>query len=214
MQQKDNRALRADLTDVSGYSTVSPHHKDYRTYLQAYKTVPYVRPCVSVIAYNLSNVVMHLVPEANDEDDTDGEVTHSPLLDLLKKPNPYQTGFELREMIFTDLELTGNCFISLEAQNSAGQPAELYRLQPDHVIIKGDPRTGIASYVYTANGRPIPYGPNEIWHQRYPHPFDPLYGMGTLEAMETRADSAKAMSEHEARFWQSGAKITGVLVHG
>jgi HK97 family phage portal protein len=211
---KANRAQAADFGSLNNnaYSTVSPHYNDYASYLRAFKEVPYVRPCVSVIAFSAANVKYALVKAGkSNEDSTEDGITASPLLDLLAKPNPYQTGFELREMMFTDLELTGNCFISLEAQDGRGLPSELYRLQPDHVTILGDPRTGIRGYMYTANGKTIPYAPTEIWHQKLPHPFDPLYGMGTIEAMETRADSAKAMSEHEARFWQSGAKITGVL---
>jgi len=212
LSTKANRAQLADFGGTLGFaSTVSPHYQDFHSYLQAYKQVPFVAKCVGVIAYNAANVAYRLVPAANDEDDMHGEVTDSPLLALLAKPNPYQTGFELREMMFMDLELTGNCFIALEAQDGRGLPSELYRLQPDHVTIKGDPRAGIASYVYTANGKPIYYQPDEIWHQRLPHPFDPLYGMGTVETMETRADAARAMAEHEAKFWQSGAKITGVL---
>lgn len=209
---KTNRAQAADVSPFGMQSTVSPHHNDYKTYLQAFKDTPYVRSCVSVIAFNAANVHYKLVKAASsNEDDTEDGITDSSLLDLLARPNPYQSGFELREMMFTDLELTGNCFISLEAMTGRNLPTELYRLQPDQVKIVGDPKTGIAGYVYSANGKAIPYKPGEVWHQKLPHPFDPLYGMGTIEAMETRADSAKAMSEHEARFWQSGAKITGVL---
>src|SRR6185437_9493396 len=136
----------------------------------AYKTVLYVRPCVSMIAFSAANVKYALVKAGkSNEDSTEDGLTSSPLLDLLERPNPYQTGFELREMMFTDLELTGNCFISLEARTAGGLPTELYRLQPDRVTIMGDPKTGIRGYLYTANGKTIPYAANEMWHQKLPN---------------------------------------------
>jgi HK97 family phage portal protein len=211
--QPVNRAAMINDTTTMGYATNSPHFRDYNTYLQAFKFVPWVRPCVSVIAFVCSNVAFKVVkrPAVDDDDQDEGPGVPSPFIDLFTHPNPFMTGFELREKIFIDLELTGNCFISLEQQNSGGLPAAMFRLQPDRVAVIPDPIKGISHYRYTANGRTIDYAPEEMWHLKYPHPFDDLYGMGTIEAMEQRADSSRAIAEHEAKFWQSGAKITGVL---
>jgi HK97 family phage portal protein len=205
---KINRADR--LTDVSvGYSTVPARYNDFKSYLESYKSVPWVRPCVSVIAYNAANVTLRLL-RPNVEGD-DEEITASPLLDLLARPNPRQTQFDLIEKTIMHLELTGNAYWSLEERDARGIPSEIYVLRPDRVTVLPDRETGIAGYRYTVNGRKVEYEPGEIVHLSYPNPIDDLYGMGVIEAAEQRSDSARALVEHEARFWRSGAKITGVV---
>jgi HK97 family phage portal protein len=193
--------------------SISPRYQDYKSYLGAYKRVPFVRPCVSCIAYNAANVKYRLVrADADDaEDDDAGEMGSSPFLDLLARPNPTMTGFDLFELVWTHLELTGNAFIALEAQDAAGRPAELWPLSPENVLIVPDPRKGVARYEYAVNGAKVAYDAEEVWHARYVNPLDPYYGMGAIEAAEQRCDAAQAMVEHEANFWRNGAKITGVL---
>lgn len=204
---KANRAQA--LVDTSiGMGSISPRYKDYHSYLQAFKS-PWVKACVSVIAYNAANV--HYALRQGNDDDQEDAITTSPLLDLLAKPNKMQTGFQLLEAIFIDLELTGNSFLALEEQDGRGRPAELYRLSPDSVTVLPDPETMIAGYVYTVNGRSIKYLPDELLHLKYPNPLSDLYGMGTIEAGEARFDSELAMAEHERQFWRNGAKITGLL---
>lgn len=206
---KANRA-QALVDPVLGMSTVSPRYKDYHSYLNAIKS-PWVKACVGVIAYNAANVQYKLVRADAEEDDEQAEITASPLLDLLARPNPLQTGFQLLEAMWFDLELTGNCFIAMEALDGRGCPAELYRLRPDSVTVRPDPVRMVAGYVYTVGGKSIAYQPEEMFHVKYPNPLSDLYGMGTIEAGEARFDSELAMAEHERQFWRNGAKITGVL---
>lgn len=203
---KVNRAQALVDPLVGGH--VSPRYKDYHSYLQAFKS-PWVKACVSVIAYNAANVKYQLRQGDGEEDDN--AIAASPLLDLLARPNPMQTGFQLLEAVFIDLELTGNCFLALEEQDGRGRPAELYRLSPDCVTVLPDPVRMIAGYVYTVNGKAIRYAPEELLHLKAPNPLSDLYGMGTIEAGEARFDSELAMAEHERQFWRNGAKITGVL---
>jgi HK97 family phage portal protein len=215
--RKDSRALALDnstrIGAVGGYGIASVKFKDYDSYLRAYK-LPWVRACVQVISYNAANVSFRLVkpdggPDTTEEDDE--EVLDSPFLNLLNHPNPYQTGFSLREAWWTDLELTGNAYISLEGTNPRGLPTELYRLNPSRVTVLPDRERFIAGYRYTVNGRSVDYLPEEIIHLKYANPLDDFYGMGVIEAGEARFESEMAMAIHERNFWQSGAKITGLF---
>jgi len=207
---KANRAVPAEYNLSSLHvGTVSPHFRDYRTYLQAYK-VPWVNKCVTVIAENMANVKLELVKVVADGEESD-PITSSPLLDLLAHPNPTQTRSDLFESLAIDLELTGNAFLSLEEVDGRGRPAELYRLRPDCVTVLPDPDKLVAGYRFGVNGRTVNYGVNEMIHCRWPNPLDELYGMGRIEAAEARIDSEQAMAEHERQFWRNGAKITGVL---
>lgn len=205
---KANRAQA--LVDPLVGGSVSPRYKDFKSYLGAFKS-PWVKACVSVIAYNAANVGYKLQRTDVDGDEVEAEILDSPFLELLAHPNPMQTGFQLLEAIFIDLELTGNCFLAMEEQDGRGCPAELYRLSPDCVTVLPDPVRMVAGYIYTVNGKQIRYAPEELLHLKSPNPLSDLYGMGTIEAGEARFDSELAMAEHERQFWRNGAKITGVL---
>jgi HK97 family phage portal protein len=208
---KADRSLDAQTTGLAAFGGGSGHFTDYKTYLEAYKKVFWVRACVSVIAYNCANVEMRLYKRATNDNDQDEEITASPFLDLMNNPNPDLTRFDLLEKAFTDLELTGNAYWSMEEQNALGQPLELYRLRPDRVKPVPDRKSLVAGYVYTVNSKPINYTAAEVFHATYPNPLDDVYGMGTIEAGEYRFNSQISMGEHEQRFWESGAKVTGIL---
>jgi HK97 family phage portal protein len=205
---KANRAQALAETTIPGQT--SPKFKDYKSYIEAYR-IGWVRACVQVIAYNAANVSYRLLRTDVDEDEEDAEITASPVLELLERPNPQQTGFELRELMWTDLELTGNAYWALEALNVYGQPAEVYRLNPANVTVLGSADRLIAGYRYTVNGKHIFYAPEEVLHFKYPNPTNDLYGMGTIEAGEARFESELSMGNHERNFWNNGAKITGVF---
>jgi len=211
LDRPDTKANRAQHLETPYYGAgmAGPKFHDYRSYLLAYK-VPWVHKCITVISENCANIEYTLVKsgKAGDEDTV---IDTSPLLDLLHHPNAQQNGHELIEAIFTDAELTGNAFLSLEEQNGRGEPGELYRLNPANVIIHPDPKSLVGGYTYSANGGKEDYLPNEIWHFKYPNPTDDLYGMGIIEAAEAIIDSEMAMSEHMRQFWRNGAKITGVF---
>ena len=208
---KANRAQAIDASrDYGVVGQLTPRFKDFNSYLKAYK-LPWVHASVGVIAYNCANVNFDLVRTDREDGDPDRVVQQSPFLDLLRQPNPQQSGFAFRETFVTHLELTGNAFLSLEAIDGRGQPHEMYLLRPDSVTVVPDRLTLVGGYAYTANGQSVQYAIDEMLHLKYPNPIDDLYGMGIIEAAESRMDSEQAMSEHERQFWRNGAKITGVL---
>jgi HK97 family phage portal protein len=200
------RVIYGDPHTTPSYN---PHFRDYTSYLQAVKKVPWVYACCKAIAYNVANAEAALykrVPNGEPE-----RVENDMFLTLWNQPNRFRNGFSFRERLCFDLELTGNFFTSLEEWSWLGLPTAMYRLRPDLVTITPDPDELVAEYVYGQGRKKIHYAPGEVLHISYPNPEDELYGMGVIEAAEYRMNSARAMGQHEATFWENGAKITGVL---
>lgn len=211
--QKTSRAQALDYTSNRAFTArgvTGPKFRDYESYERAYK-IAWVRACVQVIAYNAAAMAFRLVESGATNDENDSEVMDSAFIQLMRRPNPYQTGFGLREAWWTDLELTGNAYVALEAKTPMGLPTEIYRLRPSRVTIVPDPKIFIAGYRYTVDGRTVEYAPDEVIHLKYANPLDDYYGMGVIEAGEARFESEIAMSEHERDFWGSGAKIMGIF---
>ena len=68
----------------------------------------------------------------------DQRLTRHPLLDLMARPNPLQSGIELMESLYAFLEISGNGYLEA-AELASGRPGELYVLRPDRMRIVPGP---------------------------------------------------------------------------
>jgi len=134
------------------------------------------------------------------------------LAQLLLRPNPHQSWYELEELARTYLELDGNVFAYL-ARGRSGPSTTLrsaqdamiegiFLLRSDRVrVVPGTTRTApLLGYVYDPDDSGMyqrePFLPDEIVHIKYPSPLDPFEGLGRgssplgAAAKETDVDNA------------------------
>lgn len=144
------------------------------------------------------------------------ELSDHPVLELLRAPNPGQSGPQYMRAKVGFLMLAGNGYEESVVVN--GQVRELYQLRPDRMkIIPGDngfPR----AYVYKVGQREVRFDvdPNTmdglVRHMKLFHPTDDWYGMSPIEA------GAYAVDQHnEAASWiqsllQKSAQPSGALI--
>lgn len=221
---KADRTMEATVppvTSITGGSNwaSAPKFRDYQSFLRAVQ-YPYVWACMSLIAYTFAANDSYLVDIETGVPDDD---PNDPFLQLWEKPNPFQTGFQFRELLIEYLELTGNVYITLENRDGYGRPRELYLPDPSRMVVVPDPHNYIAGYYFDATGlgrgqsggpwsnRRIPYDVDEVIHIRYPNPTDLYYGMGNIEASQSTLDIIEAMQKNELGYWRSGGRIIGVL---
>lgn len=201
---------------LQGAPSSESRFKDYQSYLEAVKTVPWVFACVSLLAYSFATAPGDLY----DENDEPVDDPNDPFLQVWHRPNPYQSGMVFKELLAMFIELAGEAYISLENVNAQGQPSELYLPSPARMRVVQDKRTGeIIGYAYDTSGYQngrylpsfIPYSVDEIVHIKVANPLNMLHGLGNIEAMEVTMDTMVAMSRNELNYWLSGGRITGVL---
>src|SRR5690349_19223731 len=104
---------------------------------------PIVHRCVRLIAEAATRV-----PFAVSEEGT--RLADHPLLSLLKRPNPHQSGSELLEATYAYLQTAGNAY--LHAVVDGDEVKGIYGLRPDRMqAVVG--RDGYAeAYAYTSGG--------------------------------------------------------------
>lgn len=106
------------------------------------------------------------------------ELDNHPLIDLLKKPNEYQTGIELLESFWFNYELSGDGFLFVE--KNGDKPVFLHVLPTDRISIQrqgNDWRKPITSYKFNAwDGTIIDLPLEDVMHMRKWSPYDPLQG--------------------------------------
>jgi len=148
-------------------------------------------------------------PKLYTDDTREKEIPAShPLLQRLKKPNPEQTGVDLREEMLGYYLLAGNAYLYAIRNGTSAPPDELWALQPDKVTILAAKTRGIAGYQYADFEQPI--DPFNIGRMKTWNPIDPLVGMSALEPGAIMVDMQTAAKKWNLALMQNSGKMPGV----
>jgi len=139
-----------------------------------------------------------------------------PLIDLLARPNPAQSGAELFESFYGYLQTAGNAY--LEAVALDGAPRELYALRPDRMKAHPGKSGWPEAYEYAAGGRKVVFRKDgdelsPILHLKLFHPTNDYYGLSPLEAAASSVDLHNAASAWNKALLDNAARPSGALVY-
>lgn len=128
-----------------------------------------------------------------------------PISDLLRQPNPWQTGYEFWEMVEHHLDMRGNAYVRKVYGNGRAID-QLLPLHPDRVRVFRLPndrlRYEVTNYY---NGGTEKYTQDEIIHFRGLS-SDGIMGISVITAMSEVIGTALARQEYGARFFSNNAK--------
>ena len=139
------------------------------------------------------------------------ELDEHPLLALLARPNPAQTGSALLEQAYASLQIAGNAY--LEAARLEGAPRELYALRADRMKVVPGADGWPEGFVYEAGGRVVRLGRADVLHLKLFHPLDDHYGLSPLEAGARAVDLSNAMAAWNKALLDNAARPSGALVY-
>lgn len=142
-----------------------------------------------------------------------------PLLELLKRPNPNQTGSSFMESIVAYMMIAGNSYVEAVKSEEGKPPSELHVLRPDRMkVVPG--ASGIPSgYTYSVNGSTTQFsvdglsGQSDILHMKNFNPLNDWYGMSPIEAAAFSIDQHNAAGAHNQALLQNGARPVGALIY-
>lgn len=173
----------------------------------------WVFACVKAIADELANMRFRMY--RIKKDGTQEEVFEHDLLDLLDSVNEFQTGPELKHIIASHLEMTGNAYILMDGVKSEkDRPTSLFALNPGAVKVILDKTAfpyRIMKYEYRIDNSKFTYEPYQILHIKYPDPNDPYQGIGTVQTIAAWIDIDNYATEYNRKFFLNGATIGGFL---
>lgn len=136
-------------------------------------------------------------------------------LNLLRRPNSYQTGIEFRENWLQSKLMTGNAYI-LIVRDKLGAPIELRVLDPAHVTPLVS-EMGEVFYRITKDNLSYTTAEQEtvpstmVIHDRMNALYHPLVGLSPLYASSISARQGLAINKDSRSFFERGAKPSGVL---
>jgi HK97 family phage portal protein len=170
---------------------------------------PVVHRCVRLIAESANRVPMVAVEGGR-------RLSDHPLLTLLRRPNPHQSGSELLEAVYAYLQTAGNAYLT--AAVSDGEIKGLFGLRPDRMRAEIG-RDGYAeAYGYTSGGRTTLLRQDtqpvaSVLHIGLFHPLDDHYGLAPLEAAQQSLDLHNAAARWNKALLDNSARPSGALVY-
>lgn len=145
----------------------------------------------------------------------DEELFDHPLVMLLNRPNPAQSGATLFETVYGHLMVAGNAY--LEAVCIDGSPREIFTLRPDRMRVIAGVDGWPAAFEYSAGARAVRFtqegAPTPILHLSLFHPLNDHYGFAPLEAAQTSLDIHNASGAWSKALLDNAARPSGALVY-
>lgn len=171
----------------------------------------WVYAAVRSIAEELAKISFRLYQV--NKDGVHEEIFDHEILDLLDGVNPFQTGYELRYLTSTHLELAGNSYWLLDGvEKDTDKPKAIFLLNPRYTNPVPAPLPEfIKGYSYSIDGKTVTYKPAQILHFKYPDPNDPYQGIGTVQAIADWIDSDNFANDVNLNYFKNGARLGGLL---
>ncbi len=139
------------------------------------------------------------------------------ILDLLRDPNPKESGKELLKAIYVYLQIHGNAYILAGLDNNK-RLHELYTLRPDRVSIVAEKGFMPQLYRYSVDEvhREYPVnaitGFSHILHIKTFNPLNDWYGLSSIEAAAYSIDQHNQAAAWNQALLQNGARPSGAIV--
>lgn len=210
MQQKASRTGRAIHLQTMGRPTWTPREYD-KLAKESYEMNAVSYRCVKLIAEAAAQM-----PFIVTENDRIME-TH-PFLDLMKRPNLFESRQELLVRLYSFLLLSGNSY--LEPIMLDGVVKEIFVLRPDRMKISVGPKGYPSKYTYTVGQTEVEYPirPTStkqlpILHIKEFHPTDDHYGLSPVEPAAFSIDVHNQSNAFSKSLLENGARPSGALVY-
>lgn len=178
--------------------------------LEQYGKSLYVFACINKIATKTASIDFNLFRIINSAGDTK-EIFAHPALDLIYKPNPFQTKTDFIESLIINLKCTGDAFI-YKARNNSGKVVELWNLRPDFMTIIADPTNFIKGYSFAkSDGTTVNFPPTDIIHIKYPDPLNQYLGMSPINPAQKRIQTEAFSTDWQMNFFLNSARPDALI---
>lgn len=168
--------------------------------------------CISLIARTCAGIPWQLFSMPRTPREKRQEIKKHKLIDLMRRPNPYEGQFAFMERSISFFELSGNSYIERVGPNP-GLPRELYALRPDRVkVLPGDKLGLVKGYEYSGGGEKEEFFDGEILHVKSFHPLDDWYGLSPIEVAGRGIDISNMALEWNNKLLLNDARPSGALV--
>ena len=171
----------------------------------------------NVVAFQCVNKIAEAVASVGWEAwRGDTQLTEHRLLELIKQPNPNQSGQEFFADFVGYLMIAGNSYT--EKVKIGSEPRELYSQRPDRMKLNVAKSGSLSGYTYTVNATAYTWPvdattqQSDILHTKLFNPLDDWYGQSPMEAGAFAIDQHNESMNWMQALLQNSARPSGALV--
>ena len=146
----------------------------------------------------------------------DNELDNHPLISLLARPNPLQSGVEYFHSLVSYLLISGNAYMIKDKETTA--PTELYLLRPDRIHIKTGTSMIPEAYDYKLDNKTVSSyqvnpltGYSQLKHIKLWNPLDDFYGLSPIVASAYNIDQHNLAGLHNIGLLKNGCTPSAML---
>lgn len=179
--------------------------------LEQYGKSLYVYAAIQKISQKVSSIDLVLREIINSKGDVKEHASHE-ILDLLYRPNPYQTRSEFWKIHTINKKLTGENFWQ-KIRDGRGKPVELWNLRPDMMTVYSDPQKFIKGYTLRKlDGTEVAFEPEDIIHFKEPNPTDIFRGQSPIKPAQSRIMTEDFATKFQKDFFANNARPDALLI--
>ncbi|MEN2980870.1 phage portal protein [Tistrella bauzanensis] len=166
-----------------------------------------VLACVRVIAQGMAQVPLkiHRRGAGGGSEVADDHPLHWL---LYRKPNSWQTAYELRSIMSVYREMTGNAVAYLN-RGVDGRILEIIPINPRHVSVEQGRDWRLTYRVTLATGEHVVLGQDDVWHERGLQ-WDATVGLDIIKVAREAIGLAIATEQSHADMHRNGLQTSGV----
>lgn len=178
--------------------------------LEQYEKSLYTFAAINKIASKISAIDLKTFEIINSKGEIKEHSSHE-ILDLLYRPNPFQTRSEFWKITTINKKLTGEAFW-LKVRNG-NKVVELWNLRPDLMTVVSSPEQFISYYeLNKADGSKERFEPSDIIHFKDPNPLDIYRGVSPLRAAQSRIQTEEYSTNFQRDFFLNNARPDALLI--
>lgn len=188
---------------VTYYEGGIPDPQPFLELERAYERNAWAYACVFAIASNLAALPFEVLRRMSDGE-TEPWLKHD-LAAQLEDPNEYMSAYEVKESLFSFLELTGNSYLVEFPTKSGKRKSELWPIPPHQIKPVSSRVKFVSHYVYTLGGNSVRLEREQVYHFRDFSPTSRHLGQGaTLPIRDTLTVDEFAKLYNKYYFLNSG----------
>lgn len=202
-----------NLGEHTSYSTATRAHNDGRFSPESYGDYLATSNDIYAVANLRARRMARLQPLFFDGYGTDRTAfTEGPVVDLLRKVNPFWTFQRLARMDELCMCIWGETYWVIE-KDPRGNPVEIWWAKPSQMRPLVHPNNYVIGYEYTPAtvGDPVRFGADEVIWFRYPNPIDEFSALSPLAAARLAADTSRDMAKSNQAMFAQGMQMAGTI---
>lgn len=168
------------------------------------KNTGYISSCADIWGLSFAKVKFRVYDGA----DENKELEAHPAVRILKKPNWFQSWWEIKYRIATDFSFEGNSYL-LKLRDGMNAVQGLVQLLPGRITIRNNENNYY--YEYQTNNGITRIEPSEIIHLRYPDPENYLKGSPIISKILDLKDIEKMQIAYRKSFYSKGGFLGAIF---